>query len=232
MYHTEPDHYTEDHRRLMERVAEQAGAVIHNSILFEQTQEDSLTDPLTSLPNRRSLFVHLTRELARAGRLKNEVAVVMLDLDEFKTINDSFGHHVGDRALRDVAAALQNVLRPYDLCVRYGGDEFIVVMDGCSRELADTRRRELQERIRELEIEVRPGRRIRLGASAGASVFPHDGLTHEALISDADRRMYRDKAERRGPAAAPEDTGSGSIAPAHVGEAEADLEVIPGPRIY
>ena len=66
LYHTEPDRYTEDHRRLIERVAEQAGAVIHNSIVFEQTQEDSLTDPLTSLPNRRSLFVHLSRELSRA----------------------------------------------------------------------------------------------------------------------------------------------------------------------
>src|SRR5262249_26569101 len=71
LYHVESKHYTEDHRRLLERIAEQAGAVIHNSIIFEQTQEDSLTDPLTGLPNRRSMFVHLSRELARAERLKS-----------------------------------------------------------------------------------------------------------------------------------------------------------------
>ena len=137
LYHVEPNHYTEDHRRLLERVAEQAGAVIHNSIVFEQTQEDSLTDPLTGLPNRRSMFVHLSRELARAERLKSEVALIVMDIDDFKAINDTYGHHVGDHALREVADALQGALRPYDLCVRYAGDEFIVVLADCSREAAE-----------------------------------------------------------------------------------------------
>src|SRR5262249_38655807 len=94
LYHTEANRYSEDHRRLIEGVAERAGAVIHNSIVFEQTQEDSLTAPLTGLPNRRSMFVHLSRELARAERLKSEVALIVMDVDEFKSINDSYGHHV------------------------------------------------------------------------------------------------------------------------------------------
>ena len=197
LYHTESNRYTEDHRRLMERVAEQAGAVIHNSIVFEQTQEDSLTDPLTSLPNRRSMFVHLTRELARAERLKNEVALIVMDIDEFKAINDNYGHHVGDRALREVAIALQNGLRSYDLCVRYAGDEFIVVLANCTREAAEVKRRELQQRVAEIELEVRPGKKLRLGASAGAAVFPYDGSSYETLLADADQRMYRDKSARR-----------------------------------
>src|SRR5205807_8389076 len=128
LYHVDVNRYTEDHRRLLERIAEQAGAVIHNSIVFEQTQEDSLTDPLTGLPNRRWMFVHLSRELSRAERLKGEVAIIVMDIDGFKTINDTYGHNVGDHALREVAAALQGALRPYDLCVRYAGDEFIVVL--------------------------------------------------------------------------------------------------------
>jgi len=198
LYHTESNRYTEDHRRLMERVAEQAGAVIHNSIVFEQTQEDSLTDPLTSLPNRRSMFVHLTRELARAERLKNEVALIVMDVDEFKAINDNYGHHVGDRALREVAIALQNGLRSYDLCVRYAGDEFIVVLADCTRDAAEVKRRELQQRVAEIELEVRPGKKLRLGASAGAAVFPYDGSSYETLLADADQRMYRDKSARRG----------------------------------
>jgi diguanylate cyclase (GGDEF)-like protein len=198
LYHVEANHYTEDHRRLLERIAEQAGAVIHNSMVFEQTQEDSLTDPLTGLPNRRSMFVHLSRELARATRLNGEIALIVMDIDGFKTINDTYGHHVGDHALREVAFALQSTLRPYDLCVRYAGDEFIVVLTDCSREMAETKRRELQARVSEIELDVRPGNRMRLEASAGASVFPHDGSSYETLLADADHRMYRDKAARRG----------------------------------
>jgi len=198
LYHVEPNHYNEDHRRLLERIAEQAGAVIHNSIVFEQTQEDSLTDPLTGLPNRRSMFVHLSRELARAERLKSEVAIIVMDVDGFKTINDTYGHNVGDYALREVAGALQGALRPYDLCVRYAGDEFIIVIADCSREAAELKRRELQARIAEIQVEVRAGKRLRLGASAGTAVFPQDGTTYEQLLAAADHLMYRDKATRRG----------------------------------
>ncbi|MGE3177046.1 MAG: diguanylate cyclase, partial [Vicinamibacterales bacterium] len=197
LFHTEANRYTEDHRRLLERVAEQAGPVVANSVTFAQTQEDSLTDPLTGLPNRRSLFAHLSRELARAERLKAEVGLLVMDVDDFKSINDTYGHHTGDRALREVATALQSGLRPYDLCVRYAGDEFIVVLSECSREMAEVRRQELQERISQIELEVRPGKTIQLGASIGAAVYPHDGANYEALLADADHRMYRDKSMRR-----------------------------------
>jgi putative nucleotidyltransferase with HDIG domain len=131
VYHTGNAIYTDDHRRLLDRISEQAAAVIYNSIVFEQTQEDSLTDPLTALPNTRFMFMHLTRELARAARLKTEVSLLVMDLDNFKEINDTYGHHVGDRALRDVASVLRQGIRPYDICVRYAGDEFIVVLSGC-----------------------------------------------------------------------------------------------------
>jgi diguanylate cyclase (GGDEF)-like protein len=198
LYHVDANRYTEDHRRLLERIAEQAGAVIHNSIVFEQTQEDSLTDPLTGLPNRRSMFVHLTRELSRAERLNREMALIVMDIDEFKAINDTHGHHVGDRALREMAQTLRQALRPYDLCVRYAGDEFIIVLSDCPREAAEVKRSELQALASRIEIEVRPGKIVNLGASAGLAVYPHDGSTYEELIADADHGMYRDKAARRG----------------------------------
>ena len=204
LFHTEPDCYTDDHRRLIGSVAEQAGAVIHNAIAFEQAQEDSLTDPLTALPNRRSLFARLTHELSRAERLKSELAIIVLDIDEFKRINDTYGHHVGDDALREVASALRETLRQYDLCVRFAGDEFIVVITDAGRDTAEAKRLELQDRISAIDIEVFPGRRIKLATSAGASVFPHDGTTFEDLIADADRRMYRDKSARRRGIAAPD----------------------------
>jgi diguanylate cyclase (GGDEF)-like protein len=126
------------------------------------------------------------------------VAIIVMDIDGFKAINDTYGHNVGDHALREIAAALQGALRPYDLCVRYAGDEFIVVLADCSRDAAEAKRRELQARIAEIQVEVRAGKRLRLGASAGAAVFPDDGGTYEALLAAADHLMYRDKAARRG----------------------------------
>jgi len=197
VYHTEPSVYTDDHRRLLDRISEQAAAVIYNSIVFEQTQEDSLTDPLTALPNTRFMFMHLTRELARAERLKSEVSLLVMDLDNFKDINDTYGHHVGDRALRDIAGVLRTGIRPYDICVRYAGDEFIVVLSGCGGEEAERKRLELQRAVDNLQFEARPGKMLPLAISVGASVFPHDGDSYETLLATADSRMYRDKTRRK-----------------------------------
>jgi diguanylate cyclase (GGDEF)-like protein len=166
-------------------------------MLFEQTQEDSLTDALTGLPNTRFLFMHLTRELARAERLKSEVSLLVMDLDSFKDINDNHGHHVGDKALCEVARVLRTAIRPYDICVRYAGDEFIVVLSGCGADEADSKREELQKSIDEVYFEARPGKRVALGISVGAAVFPQDGESYESLLAVADGRMYKDKAQRK-----------------------------------
>ena len=196
VYHTAPGFYQDDHSRLLDRICGQASAVIHNAIIFEQTQQDSLTDPLTGLPNTRSLFQHLTRELARAGRLGSEVAVIVLDLDDFKEINDTHGHRAGDRALREVGRVLRTAIRPYDTCVRYAGDEFIVVLSGCGREKAETKRRELQDLVAAIVLDVEAGH-IPVAISAGIAVYPEDGDTYESLLGVADREMYADKHARK-----------------------------------
>jgi diguanylate cyclase (GGDEF)-like protein len=216
VYHTGNSVYTDDHRRLLDRISEQAAAVIYNSIVFEQTQEDSLTDPLTALPNTRFMFMHLTRELARANRLKSEVSLLVMDLDNFKDINDTYGHHIGDRALREVAAVLRAAIRPYDICVRYAGDEFIVVLSGCGSDEAERKRVELQRAVDQLQFEPRPGKLLALAISIGAAIFPHDGESYETLLATADSRMYRDKTRRKR-RSAPE----GSEEPAHSASAPA-----------
>jgi diguanylate cyclase (GGDEF)-like protein/putative nucleotidyltransferase with HDIG domain len=197
VYETVPGAFTDDHRRLLDRVSEQAAGVVSNAVVFEQTRHDSLTDPLTGLPNARFMFAHLTRELARAARLGSEVSVVVVDLDAFKPINDRFGHAAGDRALREVARALRGAIRPYDSCVRYAGDEFVIVLSGCGAAEAEIKRVELQRALEELHIEVRPGEQLPLGGSFGIASFPADGDTHEILLATADRRMYQDKAARK-----------------------------------
>ena len=197
VYHATPGFYREDHRRLLERVCSQAAAVIANSLVFEQTQEASLTDPLTNLPNTRFMFMHLARELSRAERLKAEVSLLVMDLNGFKEINDTHGHHAGDRALREVAQVLRSAIRPYDICVRYAGDEFVVVLAGCGYDEAERKRVELQAAVDRIPFEPRPGRRLQLSISAGSAVFPHDGDTYEALLAAADSRMYLDKSSRK-----------------------------------
>jgi diguanylate cyclase (GGDEF)-like protein len=149
------------------------------------------------LPNTRFMFMHLTRELARAQRLQTEVSLLVLDLDNFKDINDTYGHHVGDRALRDVAGVLRAAIRPYDVCVRYAGDEFIVVLSGCGADEANRKRLELQGAVDAQPFETQPGKKLPLAVSIGAAVFPHDGESYEALLSTADGRMYRDKELRK-----------------------------------
>jgi diguanylate cyclase (GGDEF)-like protein/putative nucleotidyltransferase with HDIG domain len=216
VYHTAPSFYREDHRRLLDRVCEQAAAVINNAIVHEQTHEASLTDPLTGLPNTRFMVSHLSGELARAERLNTEVSLLVLDLDDFKEINDTFGHHVGDRALRDVAQVLRTVIRPYDICVRYAGDEFIVVLAGCGLDEAENKRKELQQAIGDTVFEARPGMPVPLSISAGSAVFPHDGDGYESLLAKADSRMYRDKvARKRESQTRRAEHGSSAVVPPH-----------------
>ena len=213
VYHTIAAFYRDDHRRLLDRVCEQAALVIHNAVVFEQTQEASLTDPLTGLPNTRFMFMHLTRELARADRLASEFSLLVMDLNDFKDINDSYGHHAGDRALRAVSQALRTAIRPYDICARYAGDEFVVVLTGCGREEAEAKRLELKRAVERAVFEAVPGHAVPLSISAGAAVFPEDGDSYESLLAKADSRMYNDKSARKRDAQRQLEFGSPDVFP-------------------
>jgi len=199
LYHHTAESYTDDHRRVLDQVALQAASVVHNALLFERSEEQALKDPLTGLANPRALQFQVARELGRARRTSTPFSVILLDLDDFKIINDAYGHLAGDRALQEVAKVLQQTTRSYDTCIRYGGDEFVVLLSSCGRAEADERRRRLQEAIAAIKLRTPDGREIALKVSAGASVFPEDGETYERLLARADRRMYRNKAESKAP---------------------------------
>ena len=121
----------------------------------------------------------------------------MLDLDRLKEINDTYGHEAGDRALRAVGAVLRSSVRQNDLCARFAGDEFVVLMWDCSHEHEAHRLVELQNAVAAYPFEPRPGVRVSLSISAGPARFPMDGSTFEELLAAADERMYHDKAGRR-----------------------------------
>jgi diguanylate cyclase (GGDEF)-like protein len=197
IYHTVPACFTDEHRRILGRVSEQAAAVIYNSTRFEQTQQESHTDSLTALPNRRSLDLQFEAGLARAALSQSSISVVVLDLDRLKELNDTYGHEVGDRALRAIGSILRSTVRQSDLCARFAGDEFIAVLWDCSPEHETRRVAEIQEAVSAYPFEPRAGVRVSLSISAGAARFPLDGKTFEELLAAADERMYRDKAGHR-----------------------------------
>jgi len=163
--------------------------------LYQRAHAESLTDPLTELPNRRFLVSHALSELARASRERYDVAFVIVDVDNFKSINDVYGHQQGDEALRKVAQCLRRGLRPYDVCGRFGGDEFILVLSRCNAALAEKRASELALAVAAASSdagEVGPP----LSISVGTAIYPADGRTYEKLLAAADARMYKQKHAR------------------------------------
>ena len=202
IYHTAAACYTDEHRRVLVRVSEQAAAVIHNSTRFEQTRHESQTDALTSLPNRRSFERQLRAGLLRAAQARSGASLVMLDLDRLKEINDTYGHEAGDRALQAIGNVLRSTVRETDLCARFAGDEFVIVLWDCSPEHERRRIVEVQNAVAAYPFEPRPGVRTALSISAGCARFPEDGGSLPELVVAADGCMYQDKANRRARSAA------------------------------
>ena len=154
-------------------------------------RRSALTDPLTGIANRRSLLERVGYEIIRHRRQEHCFALVMLDLDGFKALNDRFGHAAGDDLLRDVASALQQTIRSQDTAARIGGDEFCVL----APETDAHGLVQLESRLLEAVGHVTAGM-DRIGASAGTALFPHDGQRVEALLDAADHRLLAVKRGR------------------------------------
>src|SRR5215216_2038180 len=128
VYSSELEQYTDDHMRLLETVTRLASDALANAMQHAEAESNALTDPLTGLPNGRYLSLRFEEEAARARRTDRTFQVVMLDLDEFKNVNDTHGHKAGDKMLREVAHLITGQLREYDFLARYGGDEFVALV--------------------------------------------------------------------------------------------------------
>ncbi|MGH9604869.1 MAG: diguanylate cyclase domain-containing protein [Terracidiphilus sp.] len=163
----------------------------------ERVQHMALHDPLTGLPNRTLLQDWLTEAIARGRCCQACVAVLMLDLDQFKNVNDSLGHRAGDRLLEAVSMRLMGCIRDSDMVARLGGDEFVIALqavDDCE-EIEELARRVLTKLNDPFQID---GHSLRVGASLGISQFPADGESSEELLQAADVAMYGAKATGRG----------------------------------
>ncbi len=176
-------------------------AVFHDMSDIErsraQMQHLAYHDPLTGLPNRMLLDDRLRIALAQARRARTMVAVIFVDLDDFKRINDTFGHPAGDLALQQVARRLEACVREEDTVSRRGGDEFVVVLSQIRSPVAAMRVGQAILRTVSSPLAV-GGRSVRIGATLGAAVFPVDGSTPEDLLRNADLALYRAKERGKG----------------------------------
>ena len=189
--------YHDEHRRILEQVAQHVAVAVRNSLRFERTHEAALTDRLTGLTNSRGLANYFDSAMGHAVAQSETLAVVMVDIDEFKAINDLHGHAAGDRALREVARVLSQSIRAKDVCARYAGDEFVLVLRGCGGPEAERRGKSMQAMFEAVRFSPEPGRLQPLHVSVGAAAYPADGASLETLLVIADRRMYRDKSLRK-----------------------------------
>jgi diguanylate cyclase (GGDEF)-like protein len=165
----------------------------HNLRAYFARVSESVTDPLTGLPNQRFALPHAAREVALAARDGASLAIVVADLDGFKAINDTYGHRAGDLVLREVAHCLQSAIGPDDVCARYGGDEFLIVMSHCYAWEAERRGQQLKAAVAALRFNGKIGTDAAVALSVGIAVLPDDGESLEELLEAADARMYRNK---------------------------------------
>src|ERR1700683_564999 len=191
LYRAEKDAFTSDHLRILLAVSGKMALAIENALKYQQAESSATTDYLTGLPNARSLFLQLDRELARCKRENSSLTLMVCDMNGFKKINDRFGHLEGNRVLRLFAQALRDSCREYDYVARMGGDEFVVIAAGLAAGDALKRVEQIRPLARQAGFDV-CGEDI-VSLSVGMAVAPDDGNDAEQLLTQADRRMYLEK---------------------------------------
>jgi len=191
--------YDESDAAVIESLGPYVAVALRQRMLREQIDRERFRadhDPLTTLPNRAAFAAALTSALARVRRSGDRLAVLFIDLDGFKEMNDRYGHEAGDAVLRSASRRLIRRLRTGDSVARLGGDEFATILRGIG---SDEDARTLAEQVRAtLERSTAwHGNKLRVGASIGWAIAPRDGTEIAELLRRSDHRMYRDKRNRR-----------------------------------
>lgn len=205
--------FSQAHIERMQTFANQIATVFANSRLVDELQkanarlytqlseiqaletelrEQAIRDPLTGLFNRRYLQITLDREIARVHRASQPVGIIIMDIDRFKLINDSYGHKAGDLVLEALGELLKHNIRREDIACRYGGEEFVVVMPGASLQTAQERAEIIRARIEALRVTYE-NRIISIAVSVGVAAYPVHGATGEDVLIRADRALYHAK---------------------------------------
>jgi diguanylate cyclase (GGDEF)-like protein len=200
----EPDQRTDEHyRRLesMERlamtVADHLSLALANLKLRERLQEMSVRDPLTGLYNRRYMQETLEREIKRAQRASKPIGIIMLDVDHFKAVNDTYGHDAGDLVLKTLASFLADNLRGEDVTCRYGGEEFVLIMPGLSLKDSELKAEHIRQEIENTLRVPYLDKSLSITVSIGVAAFPEQGGHVDHLMTKVDEAMYAAKSAGR-----------------------------------
>lgn len=189
--------FRDSRQQLAISAASQIALSLASLQLRETLREQSIRDPLTHLFNRRFLEESLTRELELASRKKQSVALLFLDLDHFKKFNDAFGHAAGDMVLQSLADLFRTFFRSTDICCRYGGEEFAIVLPESSSEDAASRADALRAEVKRLRLKYKKQTLGPLSLSAGVAAFPAHASSSDDLLKIADQCLYQSKARGR-----------------------------------
>lgn len=182
-----------ENRETFEAIAEHLALALNTCLMFESVERMASYDPLTGVANHRALQDFLHSRVAEAERTGAVIGVAMLDVDHFRSFNEEEGHDAGDYVLKEVAAAIKEAVRPYDLPARYGGEEFSIIMPGLDLEYSAEVAERVRSRIERIEYVSANGRVRHVTASLGVSSFPETALDPASLLKAADIALFRAK---------------------------------------
>lgn len=192
----EAKHVGKHEMATMRRITEQISLALANLDLQQALKEQSIKDPLTKLYNRRYLDEMLARELSRMERSGKKLSVLIMDIDFFKKVNDTYGHEAGDAVLVSFAAMLLQKVRKEDIACRLGGEEFVLILPESTPDLAQSRAEEICEATRKMSIKYQ-NQSIPVTVSIGVCIYPDHGGTPDELLNHADQCLYKAKRDGR-----------------------------------
>lgn len=195
--HQSTGKFIPQHARLMTVLSSQVSVAVHNALKYRRVQRLAMTDPMTGLCNYRFLKSILADQIRSAAVNGCRFSVLLIDLDNFREVNNRFGHLAGDEVLRQIAAAIREAVRESDIPSRYAGDEFVIVLPGAMRDEASRVAARVKTAVESRDFLLPDGSAIRVGVSVGVATYPDDGLTESELIDAADRAMYRAKTDSK-----------------------------------
>lgn len=190
--------FTTSELRLLSLLSDQAAVAISNASLHQMISHQAYSDTLTGLPNRRALDERLEEEIQAARRNNYSFAVIMMDLDGFKDVNDTYGHSTGDEILRLVFGQMARGVRTTDFLARYGGDELTLILSQTEMSSAQVVSEKITEGMKKLKYKFPDGRKLKLGISGGIAIFPVHGRNGSDLLRAADAALYQAKKYNRG----------------------------------
>jgi diguanylate cyclase (GGDEF)-like protein len=197
LYSFSPELYTPDHVRLIEMATPIASEAVNNALRYARREEETLTDDLTGLGNSRAIDVQGQKELERCKQEGRTLTILMMDLDRFKQVNDTWGHRAGSRMLSELGPLIARTLRRADFVARYGGDEFFALLPDTDYEQARRVIDRIEADVNAHRMEVADGQTVSVGISIGAAQLGRDGQTLEELVARADQEMYATKARHK-----------------------------------